>query len=450
MNNVNFLTVFEQRIGGLFGATAQGLTAPFSFKKLAKKAAREMEAETFVIDGVDTAPALYTILVSTEDDLAMRPLYRQLTHETAQFIEGQAQNKGYVFVGHPLVRFMADPSLKSGRFSIFAENVDVQTLARLREEEAKFIGLDAPNSSGIGGAATQQPRRQAAVQASDMRAQNSAQQPMGQPISRTLSDTDAGLDVLPQETVLAAEEAALSAAQQGRSSSIAQRVEDFDELVVPPVSTKSRVPVNSAISPLKPIDIHAHHATGLRSAHQASHPAAAMPLINVDVANQSDESSDSSDAPVSGAHVGTPSVTPRHHHVPAFFPHDSDDSFAASAPDPVPATMQAPQASAAPAPPAAPVEATCLLIDRQSGRTYTAQAPSTIIGRERTAHGVVLRDPNVSRRHAELTFDGSTWHIRDLNSTNGTLVNDVDIDACPLRDGDLITFGLVNLEFREN
>ena len=42
------------------------------------------------------------------------------------------------------------------------------------------------------------------------------------------------------------------------------------------------------------------------------------------------------------------------------------------------------------------------------------------------------------------------WRIRDLNSTNGTLVNDVDVDECPLRDGDLITLGLTNLEFREN
>lgn len=94
MSSVNFLNVFEQRVGSLFGATAQGLTAPFSFKKLAKKAAREMEAETYVINGVDTAPALYTILVSSEDDLAMRPLYAQITKETAQFIEGQAQGKG--------------------------------------------------------------------------------------------------------------------------------------------------------------------------------------------------------------------------------------------------------------------------------------------------------------------------------------------------------------------
>ena len=55
-----------------------------------------------------------------------------------------------------------------------------------------------------------------------------------------------------------------------------------------------------------------------------------------------------------------------------------------------------------------------------------------------------------SQRLSEPSYDGSNWHIVDLNSTNGTLVNDVDVDECVLRDGDLITVGLVNLEFREN
>ena len=94
--------------------------------------------------------------------------------------------------------------------------------------------------------------------------------------------------------------------------------------------------------------------------------------------------------------------------------------------------------------------ASCLLLDRQTGMTFTAKAPSTVIGRERSKAGIVLRDPNVSRAHAELSFDGRDWRITDLNSTNGTLVNDVDIHECALRDGDLITLGLVNLEFREN
>lgn len=94
--------------------------------------------------------------------------------------------------------------------------------------------------------------------------------------------------------------------------------------------------------------------------------------------------------------------------------------------------------------------ASCLLIDRQTGRTFTGSAPTAVIGRERSQAQIVLRDPNVSRRHAELRFDGRDWRIADLNSTNGTLVNDVDVKECVLRDGDLITVGLVNLEFREN
>jgi hypothetical protein len=93
---------------------------------------------------------------------------------------------------------------------------------------------------------------------------------------------------------------------------------------------------------------------------------------------------------------------------------------------------------------------TCLLIDRQSGRTYVGTEPETTIGRERRPGAIVLHDPNVSRRHAKLTFDGKTWRIHDLGSTNGTLVNDVDVESCVLRDGDLITLGLLNLEFKES
>ena len=118
---MSFLNDFEGRISSVFGAAPQGYTEPFSFKKLAKRAAREMENETYEIDGVDTAPALYTVLVSPSDDSLMRPLYEQITYETSAFVTAQAQKKGYAFVGEPLVRFMVDPSLKSGKFAVFAD-----------------------------------------------------------------------------------------------------------------------------------------------------------------------------------------------------------------------------------------------------------------------------------------------------------------------------------------
>lgn len=381
---MNFLNVFEERVGSLFGATAQGITAPFSFKKLAKKAAREMESETFVINGVDTAPALYTILVSSEDDLVMRPLYSQLTHETAQFIEGQAQAKGYVFVGKPVVRFMADPSLKSGRFSVFAENVDAQTLKRLREEEARFLGADNSSTGGLGGAAAEM-QQQAAAPASNFMAG-------AQPIQAVTARP------------------AQAAAAQPVAQANARPASNMQGIPVMSAVVQQAVPAVQTPAPLSSLD------AGLDVMPQDVYSDAAMA------------------APAAAAGVGAG--------VAAAGYAAADANTVAAAPQ----TVRVNQA--APAPTAAPI--TALLIDRASGRTFTVQAPRTVLGRERNAGGIVLHDPNVSRAHAEISFDGRGWNIRDLNSTNGTLVNDADVDVCALRDGDLITLGLTNLEFREN
>lgn len=361
---MSFLSDFEGRIGSVFGAAPQGYTEPFSFRKLAKRAAREMENETYEIDGVDTAPALYTVLVSSSDDALMRPLYEQITYEISTLMTAKAQKKNYAFVGSPLVRFMVDPSLKSGKFAVFAENVDSRTLTRLREEERAFLG----GSSGVGGAAAQIQRRGPQPHASRAARHEHASlsTPLVTPASVPFSDTDAGLEVTP---------------------------EDFDEpLPVASASASTPMPVAAASAPVV--------AGGARP---ASAPAPQTKRRNV------------------------PLVDPRH---------------AARAGAEYDAANMSSRAGA-PAP-----QATCLLIDRQTGRTFTGTAPSTVIGRERSQAQIVLRDPNVSRRHAELCFDGRNWSVTDLNSTNGTLVNDVDVKDCVLRDGDLITVGLVNLEFR--
>lgn len=83
-----------------------------------------------------------------------------------------------------------------------------------------------------------------------------------------------------------------------------------------------------------------------------------------------------------------------------------------------------------------------------SGESHAITSAQVTIGRERSVSDIALRDPNVSRRHAQLTFTGSDWSIEDLNSTNGTLVNNRRITRCPLRNGDLLTFGLSTFEFR--
>ena len=83
----------------------------------------------------------------------------------------------------------------------------------------------------------------------------------------------------------------------------------------------------------------------------------------------------------------------------------------------------------------------------QSGMTFELDSPEVTLGRD-PKNEIFLNDMTVSRRHAQLTYTGQDWSIEDLNSTNGTLVNNRRINRCPLRDGDLVTFGLSTFEFR--
>jgi len=43
------------------------------------------------------------------------------------------------------------------------------------------------------------------------------------------------------------------------------------------------------------------------------------------------------------------------------------------------------------------------------------------------SNDIVIPDPYVSRRHAKLFFKDGNWFIEDLDSTNGTIVNNEDI-----------------------
>ena len=309
---MNFLNIFEDHVAGIFGATR----APFSFKKLAKQAARDMEDQTLVINGVNTAPALYTILIAADDDPMLAPFYPELSREVREFVKAQAEKRRYVFVGEPLVRFMIDPQLRAGKFSVFAENVDAPTLGRLYEEERAYQnGLGQNNSAA----------------------------------SRAASAPRAG-------------QQQFAAPQQQRPAAMPQQ---------------QPTPRAAAPDPLAVADPFA-----------PSVPGAAVGL---------------------GAAAGIASNM---------------------------ASTRAPQRPLA------------QLVDVVSGESHSITSAQVTIGREHSVSDIALRDPNVSRRHAQLTFTGSDWSIEDLNSTNGTLVNNRRITRCPLRNGDLLTFGLSTFEFR--
>jgi hypothetical protein len=80
------------------------------------------------------------------------------------------------------------------------------------------------------------------------------------------------------------------------------------------------------------------------------------------------------------------------------------------------------------------------------GRRNVLSGSRVVIGRSREAD-IVLQDPNVSRRHAELRRDEGGWQVVDLGSTNGIKVNGRRVDHQPLRPGDQVTIGVTDLTF---
>ena len=74
--------------------------------------------------------------------------------------------------------------------------------------------------------------------------------------------------------------------------------------------------------------------------------------------------------------------------------------------------------------------------------------PRATIGRSKSAE-CVLRDPNVSRRHAELRrAESGDWQIVDLGSTNGVKVNGRRVPSTRLSPGDEVTRGHHDLPLR--
>jgi hypothetical protein len=63
-----------------------------------------------------------------------------------------------------------------------------------------------------------------------------------------------------------------------------------------------------------------------------------------------------------------------------------------------------------------------------------------LIGRD-AGCDVVLAHATVSRRHIGLHFRDGHWILRDLGSTNGTLVNGTPVRRCQLQPGDRLTLG---------
>ena len=75
-------------------------------------------------------------------------------------------------------------------------------------------------------------------------------------------------------------------------------------------------------------------------------------------------------------------------------------------------------------------------------QVYQIEKTITKIGRS-SGNDLILKYPQISRKHAEIRRKNDKFEIYDLNSTGGTFVNGKRIIRQELKKGDLI--GLVNL-----
>lgn len=62
-----------------------------------------------------------------------------------------------------------------------------------------------------------------------------------------------------------------------------------------------------------------------------------------------------------------------------------------------------------------------LLLGRRTMQAYDFKQPLIVVGREEGAD-VLIDNPSVSRRHAEIRLGDNGWEVEDLGSSNGTFI----------------------------
>lgn len=70
--------------------------------------------------------------------------------------------------------------------------------------------------------------------------------------------------------------------------------------------------------------------------------------------------------------------------------------------------------------------------------------PVAIVGRH-TEADLRFAYSDISRRHCRLVFENGQWRVQDLNSMNGTYLNNSPITAATLYAGDVLRVGGVKL-----
>lgn len=316
------LSRFESKIDDAFeSAVGNMFNSPISPVQITKRAEKEMQREKLVNAGVEHAPTLYNVLVNPDDDEKLAGYYPTLAGEMETYLQGKADEAGLHMDGHPLVRFIVDDKLKSGKFDIIAEHVSSSIIQQLRQEEMERYGI-----------------------------------------------------------------------------------QDYD----PQMRQRPQQPQTGTPYPPQPAyDNYADYA----EPYPADGYAEPYPADGYDAASDDD----------------------------AYFAAQEEHDYAPIAQAPVVPPADLPSGYRR------PERAT--LYNMSTGETFYLEGVQIRIGRDQR-NDIVIHDRNVSRTHAEIIMQDGYWVLNDLGSTNGTFLNDREISQIELRDGDILTFGMTNFEFR--
>jgi hypothetical protein len=145
---MSVLDKFEGNVEGAFDRAAGAVfKAPIEPAQIAKAALRQMTRNKLVGAGRQFAPTLYNVLVNATDDKRLFGFYPTMATEIENYLLAKGTDAGLEFDGRPLVRFIVDEKLKSGRFDVIAENVSAPVIEQLRAEELEYYGI-APKGKG--------------------------------------------------------------------------------------------------------------------------------------------------------------------------------------------------------------------------------------------------------------------------------------------------------------
>ena len=84
---------------------------------------------------------------------------------------------------------------------------------------------------------------------------------------------------------------------------------------------------------------------------------------------------------------------------------------------------------------------------QHKGEDFRLRVGKNVIGTAADCD-VVLSDKKLSRKHATIRYEGGEYQIADLDSSNGTFVNDEKVQKHDLIDNDIIKLGDIEFEFK--